>query len=197
MAQQNNGAPVRGSRSIFREQAVEYHRGGRWAEVLPPAARPRMIRVLWAALAALGLLVVALAAVPTPTYGAGTAVAVTGAAAGLPGDSVALVVALPAASPAALTDGADAVLTQGGVRGQVVGHEPTGLSPAQLATRFGLPPSATGGLPGPAAVAVVRVEVGGGSVQVGSRYPAVVRTGSHRFLASVPGLGRLFPDDHG
>jgi hypothetical protein len=176
-------------RSIFRAQALEHHRHGRWTEVLPLTARPRVFRWLWVALGVLGLLLAALAAVPAPTYGAGSALAVAGSDVDQPAEPVALVVALPVSDLSALTDGAPVVLQQGEIRGSVARHEPNPLPRAELTSRFGLP---AGGLPDPAAVAVVRLEVGTGVVEIGSRYPARVRVGSRSMLAGLPLLGRLF-----
>ena len=179
------------SRSIFRAQALEHHRQGRWAEALPPAARPRIFRLLWVALGGLGLLLAGLAAVPAPTYQAGSALAVAGGEVGWPAESVVLVVALPISALPGLADGAPAVLQQGEVRGTVARHELSGMSRAELTSRFGIPDSVTGGLPDPAAVAVVRLEVGADAVEVGSRYPARVRVGSRSLLGGLPVLRRL------
>lgn len=165
--------------SIFRAQALAHHRQGRWTEVLPPAARPRVFRWSWLVLGVLGLSLVGLAAVPAPVYGAGSAVAVAGA-------PTMLVVVLPAADLPGLTDGAPVVAPQGEIRGTVTRHEPTPLSRAELMSRFGVP---GGGLPDPAAVAVARLETG--AVEVGSRYEVRVRVGSRSMLAGLPVLGRL------
>jgi len=173
-------------RSIFRAQALEYHRTGRWADVLPPAVRPRVFRRLWLVLGALGLLMAALAAIPAPVYGTGSAFAVPGGDVGRPA-GVALVVALPAADLAGLADGAPVVLQQGDVRGTVTGHEPAPLPAAELSSRFGTPAA---GLPDPAAVAVVRLDAG--AVAIGDRLPARVRVGSRSVLAGLPVLGRFF-----
>ncbi|OXM63557.1 hypothetical protein [Amycolatopsis vastitatis] len=175
------------SRSIFRAQALEYHRTGRWAAVLPPSARPRVFRRLWLVLAVLGLLMAALAALPVPVYGTGSAFAVPGRDVGRPAEPVVLVVALPAADLPGLADGAPAVLQQGNVRGTVQQHERVPVAAAELSARYGV----TGtGLPDPAAVAVVRLDAG--SVRAGDRLPARVRVGSRSVLAGLPLLGKVF-----
>jgi hypothetical protein len=174
-------------RSIFRAQALEHHRTGRWAAVLPPSARPRVFRRLWLVLGVLGLLMAVLAALPEPVYGTGSAFAVPGRDVGRPADAVVLVIALPAADLPRLADGAPAVLQQGGVRGTVQQHEPAPLSAAELSSRFGVPET---GLPDPAAVAVVRLDAG--AVAAGDRLPARVRVGSRSVLAGLPLLGKVF-----
>ncbi|GAB3158678.1 hypothetical protein GCM10027258_70410 [Amycolatopsis stemonae] len=175
------------NRSIFREQALEYHRNGRWTAVLPPAARPRVFRRLWLALGVLGLLSAVVAAIPVPTYDTGSAFAVAGQDVGRPGEPVVLVVALPGADLPGLADGAPVVLEQGDVRGTVVEHEPAPLAPAGLSARFGVPAA---GLPDPAAVAVARVDAG--PVRDGDRLPARVRVGSRSVLAGLPVVGGVF-----
>jgi hypothetical protein len=126
--------------------------------------------------------------VPTPTYGTGSVFAVAGNDVGRPTERVVLVVALPAGDLPGLTDGAPVVLQQGEIRGSVARHEPNPLPRAELMSRFGLP---AGGLPDPAVVAVVRLEVGTGVVEIGSRYPARVRIGSRSMLAGLPLLDRI------
>ncbi|RSM48761.1 hypothetical protein DMA12_06490 [Amycolatopsis balhimycina DSM 5908] len=174
-------------RSIFRAQALEHHRTGRWAAVLPPSARPRAFRRLWLVLGVLGLLMAVLAALPEPFYGTGTAFAVPGRDVGRPAEAVVLVVALPAADLPGLADGAPVVLQQGDVRGTVQAHERVPLAAAELAARFGVPGT---GLPDPAAVAVVRLDAG--AVAAGDRLPARVRAGSRSVLAGLPVLGKVF-----